>query len=182
MDNETFRNVLARLAAGCIAAAGAMATQPAGGAESPSAIAALHPGSDGYVDLGFDRLASFDYVTPDEAAQANDETVLKKDQIPGQIHELNHARVALRGFMMPITMVGGVATEFLIMANQSACCYGLVPKMNQWVEVRVSKGVAPIMDRVVTMYGTLKVGEVRESGYLVSIYQMDGERMVGPAN
>jgi hypothetical protein len=38
------------------------------------------------------------------------------------------------------------------------------------------------MDRIVTMYGVLKVGEVRENGYLVAIYEMEGERLVGPAD
>src|SRR5262249_33512148 len=104
------------------------------------------------------------------------------DQIPADIRSLNQRKVALKGFMMPITMVGQVATEFLVMRDQSACCYGVVPKMNYWADVRMPKGVAPIMDRVITVYGTLKVGEVREGGFLVAIYEMDGERIVGPSN
>jgi hypothetical protein len=65
------------------------------------------------------------------------------------------------------------------MRDQSTCCYGVVPKMNQWVGVHMPMGVRTIMDRVVTVYGTLKVGEVRENAYLVAIYEMDGERLVG---
>jgi hypothetical protein len=37
------------------------------------------------------------------------------------------------------------------------------------------------MDQAVTMQGKLKVGAIRENGYLVGIYQMDGESMAGPA-
>jgi hypothetical protein len=134
---------------------------------------------DGYIDLGFDKLGAFEYDTPDEIAQAG-AGGSKKNQIPGEILGLNGAKVALKGFMMPLTMVGGVATEFLIMRDQSACCYGVVPKMNYWADVRMPKGVRPIMDRIVTVYGTLKVGEVMENGYLVAIYEMEGERLVGP--
>ena len=42
------------------------------------------------------------------------------------------------------------------------------------------KGVKPVMDQAITMQGTLKVGAIRENGYLVGIYQMDGEKMDGP--
>jgi len=136
---------------------------------------------DGYRELGFDKLGSFLYDTPDEIAQAPT-SAPKANQIPPEILSLNNTRVALKGFMMPLTVVGGVATEFLIMRDQSACCYGVVPKMNYWVDVHVAKGIKPIMDRIVTMYGVLKVGEVRENGYLVAIYEMEGERLVGPAD
>jgi hypothetical protein len=36
------------------------------------------------------------------------------------------------------------------------------------------------MDVPVTIFGTLKVGEVLENSYLVGIYEMDGERLDGP--
>ena len=42
------------------------------------------------------------------------------------------------------------------------------------------KGVKPMMDQPVTLYGTLHVGEMRENGYLVGIYSMDAEKMIGP--
>jgi hypothetical protein len=93
---------------------------------------------------------------------------------------MNHARVALKGFMLPLTSNGALTTEFLIMRDRSACCYGVVPSMNQWVDVHMAKGAKTIMDQIVTVYGTLKVGEVREGGYLVAIYEMDGERLVAP--
>ena len=72
-------------------------------------------------------------------------------------------------------------TELLIMRDQSMCCYGTVPRINEWVSVRMtSKGVKPVMDQAVTLQGTLKVGAIRENGYLVGIYQMDGEKMDSP--
>jgi hypothetical protein len=136
---------------------------------------------DGYVELGFDRLASFEYETPDEIAQAKGASGPPKNQIPAEIRALNLVRVALKGFMLPLTTEGSVVTEFLIMRDQSTCCFGVVPRMNYWVDVHMPKGVKAIMDRVVTVYGKLKVGEERENGYLFAIYQMDGERLVGPA-
>jgi hypothetical protein len=59
------------------------------------------------------------------------------------------------------------------------CCYGNVPKITEWVSVKTkSKGIKPIMDQPVSIEGTLHVGAMRENGYLVGIYQMDGEKMV----
>jgi hypothetical protein len=64
------------------------------------------------------------------------------------------------------------------MKDQSMCCYGTVPKITEWVSVKTAgKGVKPIMDQAVNVQGTLKVGAMRENGYLVGIYEMDGERL-----
>jgi hypothetical protein len=94
---------------------------------------------------------------------------------------LDNKSVALKGFMLPLKVEGGLVTELLIMRDQSMCCYGAVPKINEWVSVKMtSKGVKPIMDQPITMFGTLRVGEMRENGYLVGIYQLDGEKMAGP--
>ena len=69
-------------------------------------------------------------------------------------------------------------TELLIMKDQSMCCYGAVPKIHEWVSVKMSgKGVKPVMDQPVTLQGKLHVGEMRENGYLTGIYRLEGERM-----
>ena len=85
--------------------------------------------------------------------------------------------------MLPLKVEEGLVTEMLIMRDQSMCCYGTVPKINEWVSVKMEgKGVKPVMDQAVTMFGRLKVGEIREYGYLVGIYEMDGDRMDGPTD
>ncbi|HMO65020.1 MAG TPA: hypothetical protein PKE47_07335, partial [Verrucomicrobiota bacterium] len=83
-----------------------------------------------------------------------------------------------KGFMLPLKVEKGLVTELLLMRDQSMCCYGVVPKINEWVSVKMTGGgVKPVMDTAVTLHGTLKVGEIFESGYLVGIYEMSGERM-----
>ena len=72
--------------------------------------------------------------------------------------------------MLPLKVEDSLVTEMLIMRDQSMCCFGSVPKINEWVSIRMTgKGVQPVMDE--------PVGEIRENGYLVGIYEMDGERM-----
>ena len=133
--------------------------------------------------VGFDKLSTFKYEVPDDvttnapAAGAKD----SDDQIPAAVKAYHGKRVALKGFMLPLKVEGGLVTELLIMRDQSMCCYGSVPKINEWVSVKMtSKGVKPVMDQAVTLSGTLKVGAIRENGYLVGIYQMDGEKLAGP--
>ena len=139
---------------------------------------------DGFMQVGFEKLASFNYDVPDgpvEAKEGEKVTPLKPNQIPQAVSTLNNKKIALQGFMLPLKVENGLITEMLIMRDQSMCCYGTVPKINEWVSVKMTgKGVKPIMDQAVTVYGTLKVGEMLENGYLVGIYQLDGERMAGP--
>lgn len=129
--------------------------------------------------VGFDQLSAFKYEVPEETA---DNPLAKETdpdtQIPDTIKAYSGKRVSLKGFMLPLKVEQGLVTELLIMRDQSMCCFGTVPRINEWVSVKMTgKGVKPVMDQAVTMVGTLKVGAIRENGYLVGIYQMDGERM-----
>ncbi|MEY4200770.1 MAG: hypothetical protein RLZZ265_2510 [Verrucomicrobiota bacterium] len=165
-----------------------LAPPPTNAAPTTAESKAPAPGAvqkDGdFLIVGFDRLASFNYDVPDEAPVGTNKTVkveAPKEQIPPAVKAFDKQRVALKGFMLPLKVEGGLITELLIMRDQSMCCYGTVPKINEWVSVKMTgKGVKPIMDQAVTLYGKLHVGEIRENGYLVGIYQMDGERIAGP--
>ena len=159
---------------------------PAAPSKSPSAetsASGVDAKSEGQLVVGFDKLSGFKYEVPDENPEspfANG----KKDpdtQIPDTIKAFSGKRVSLKGFMLPLKVEQGLVTELLIMRDQSMCCFGTVPKINEWVSVRMTgKGIKPVMDQAVSLVGTLKVGAIRENGYLVGIYQMDGERMDGP--
>lgn len=138
-----------------------------------------------YQTVGFDKLAGFNFEISEnllnpQTNQTSTATVTN-DQIPTAVRELDKKRIALTGFMLPLKVEGGAVTELLIMKDQSMCCYGVVPKINEWVSVKmVGSGIKPVMDQPVTLFGTLHVGEMRENGYLVGIYNLDGESMSGP--
>jgi len=145
---------------------------------SPSATQAVQ--QDGYVAVGFDKLSGYNIEVSDEllGPQTNKVTVTADAQIPKEVKELSNKKVSVRGFMLPLKVEGGLVTELLIMKDQSMCCYGTTPRINEWVSVKMTKGgIKPLMDEPVTLMGTLKVGETRENGYLVGIYAMDGEKM-----
>lgn len=156
---------------------------PVVAAVAPSTNPVQAEKADGYVSITFDKLAAFNFDMPDESKgpQKADDAAKTGGQIPSDIRALNNKRIALKGFMLPLKVEGGLITEMLIMRNQSMCCYGSTPRINEWVNVKMSgKGVKPIMDQVITLFGTIKVGEIRENGYLVGIYDMVGDKMAGP--
>ena len=143
------------------------------------------PSPGGYLDVGFEKLSGYEVELSDDllAPSTNSAAVTAKveAQIPEPVKKLDQKPVALSGFMLPLKVEGGLVTEMLIMKDQSMCCYGVQPKINEWVSVRMIKdGVKPVMDQPVKLYGKLRVGEMRENGYLVGIYALDGERMQPP--
>jgi len=164
-------------------------TAKAGNPEEPVGVMSTQedntPLLPGFLPVSFEKLASFNYEMPEDftAPVADEEGVIYKEQIPEAIHALNQKAISLKGFMLPLKVEQGLVTEMLIMRDQSMCCYGTVPKINEWVSVRMTEeGVKPVMDDPVTIHGTLKVGEVLENGYLVGIYEMDGQQMTSNRN
>jgi hypothetical protein len=128
---------------------------------------------DGYLKMGFDRLASFPFVGDGSTVSV----AASEAQIPADIKKLTGRKVVVTGFMLPVKMGGNdeFTTEFLLMRSQLLCCYGIAPKANEWILVEMPQGTKPIMDVPTSFHGTLHVGAMFESGYLTGIYSLDGE-------
>jgi hypothetical protein len=131
---------------------------------------------------GFDKLAGFPFKVSDDMiigtgdTQANSREIAT--QIPSSVKALNEKEVSITGFMLPTKVDDGKATEFLLLKNQSMCCYGLTPNLNEYVSVRLTgQGVKPVMDRLITVSGKLHVGEMRQSRLLVGLYQLEGDKV-----
>lgn len=131
----------------------------------------------GYLRLGFDRLASYRFVTPKYDPASGESQGGGEEQIPETVKAWNGRKAIVTGFMLPVKMEGPLVTEFLLVKDAMMCCYGVVPNMNEWVVVRMPKGVRPLMDVPVDFHGVLKVGAMFENGYLVGIYLLEGEKM-----
>lgn len=146
----------------------------------PAAPAAVPvPKKEGdYEVVGFDRLSSFNFATPEYGPDGKTVAEQKPDQIPAEIKALDAQKVAVAGFMLPVKMEEGLVKEFLLVKDPMACCYGMMPKVNEWIVVKMTgKGVQPLMDVPLTFYGKLRVGEMFENGYLTGIYLLEGEKM-----
>lgn len=133
------------------------------------------------VMVSFEQLASFEYTMPEPQVDGPLDEPVEGGHIPEPIQALNGRLVGLQGFMLPTRLEGGLTTEFLLMRDQSMCCFGVIPQINEWVAVIMQgRGVRPLMDQAVTVFGRLHVGESYENGVLVGIYRMDGEDLAGP--
>jgi hypothetical protein len=135
---------------------------------------------------GFDKLSAFTFKVSDDMvlgmADAVSTSLDISSQIPASVKALNHKNVTITGFMMPTKVDDGNATEFLLLKNQGLCCYGTAPAMNEYVAVRMAgKGVKPVMDRLITVTGQLRVGEIRENHLLIGIYRLDADKCDLPA-
>lgn len=131
----------------------------------------------GYLKLGFDRLSSFKFIAPEYDPLANPKAVppTGEEQIPPAVKSWSGKKAIVTGFMLPTKLENGKAVEFLLMANQMACCYGVVPNMNDWVIVRIPKGVPITQDVPIAFRGMFKVNATFESGYMTGIYQLEAE-------
>lgn len=127
--------------------------------------------------VGFDRLAGYNYEA--RAAELTSSGATNSSAIPQPILALNGQEVAIRGFMLPLRFEGGLVTELLLMRDQSMCCFGVVPNINDWVAVTLPlPGVKAILDQPVVLFGTLEVGEEFDQEILSSIYRMRGKEML----
>lgn len=160
---------------GSVAAPAAATGRPTAGTTEPASGEVM---LDGHLSVGFDRLAGFTFEMPTQPLPTNAGPESLAGRIPPAIEALNGKPVALKGFMLPLKIENGLVAEMLIMRDQSMCCFGVVPKINEWVSVKmVTRGVKPVMDQPVTVFGKLRVGVMVENGYVVAIYALEGESL-----
>jgi hypothetical protein len=174
---QTLRRIILGSAALVLATLTVRATDSA--AAKPATVAATPQQENGYLKLGFDQLASYTFTPPsfDPTANPNAKPPSGEEQIPTTVKSWNGKKAIITGYMVPVKMEKGLVTEFLLMRNQMACCFGGVPNMNEWVVVKMKKGVTPLMDVPVQFFGELKVGAMFENGYMTGLYELEGEKM-----
>lgn len=138
----------------------------------------------GYLPISFGLLAGFEFHLRPEVVQspsALPETDPGLSQVPPEVRALHTRKVAISGFLLPMLMDEGRAVEFLLMRDQTLCCFGRVPRINEWINVRASgRGAQPRMDVPLTVCGTFRVSAQREGGTLIGLYQMEAEKIIEP--
>ena len=177
-------NALAVLSSSIAAGSAGVALRPKlAAADSNSLPAMIEQDGKKYLNLTFAKLASFPFKVTPEEADANDNPRIASQetraQVPDWVKAFSEKPAAVTGFMLPVRVEEGLTSDFLLLRNQSACCYGIMPRVNEWVIVRMAgKGVKPVVDVPVTALGTFHVGEMRENGQLVGIYMLDCDRLL----
>lgn len=136
-----------------------------------------------WTKVTFSALGGYKYEIPDpdEIRKSANPTKAPKDQIPAKLRELDGSPTLLVGFMVPIEITReGKVKSFALTQNQTFCCFGVPPAMNEWVMVTMDEGTTAdyIMDLPVAAYGVLSVGEEIEDGYVLSMYRMKSSEVI----
>lgn len=122
------------------------------------ALLATAPGEP--LQVGFAKLAGFDF----------------KDgmTLPKEVTDLDTKEVTIRGFMQREVPGSSAVNQFLLI-NDACGCNG-TPKLNEIVFCTLPDGVTmDIKPGVVSVTGKFYVGEEKEDGVVVMLYQMDAD-------
>lgn len=112
------------------------------------------------ISVGFGKLAGFDYT--------------EGMTLPTEVSDLDEKVVTVRGFMRREVPGSGPMNAFLLV-NDACGCTG-TPKMNEIVFCTLPDGVTTDEKTgLVTVTGKLYVGEEKEEGVVVMLYQMDAD-------
>ncbi|MBM4382364.1 MAG: DUF3299 domain-containing protein [Deltaproteobacteria bacterium] len=98
--------------------------------------------------------------------------------LPADVKALDGKSVALRGFVIPTWVEAGGVREFVLAAkNEIGCCFGDGLTINQLVVVSVPETKKLRLEpyRLMTVLGTLAVGEERSGEMLLSLYRMTAD-------
>ncbi len=134
--------------------------ETAGEPEKPAAIGRVR--KDGVREIAFLDLA-LEGLDPDEVI----DSLLFPDDFPEQlvpqpILDLDGQRIAVTGYMIPGRIKkGGIVHDFLLVRDLLACCFGGMPKPDEWIDVVMAEGHDAEYHRYVplTVTGTFSVGQ-----------------------
>lgn len=130
-----------------------------------------------YQPVSFETLAAYPIkvewlVNPTNSSL---DSVRRDGEIPAAVKAFDGRKVELQGYMKPLQQDGGGVKEFLLMRNHGLCCQTNVPRINEWVHVRMEGPSLPFAhDRQFTVRGELAVGEKLGAGNVVSVYRLKG--------
>ena len=134
-----------------------------------------------YSKVNFDALAGFAAETPDISdMQAGRQGKRPATLVPPAIRSLDGHKVAVAGFMIPLISERDQVLCFILAQSRMTCCYGMVPKLNQWIYVTMGQGKSAqqLMDVPVTVFGTIGVGpKYDEENKGWCLYRMTGDKV-----
>ena len=97
------------------------------------------------------------------------------EEIPPEIQAWNGKQVQIHGYMNPTRFTKEGVAEFMLTAFPGACCFASIPRLNEWVVVRMPEGqstdyayYAPI-----AVQGVLEVGEEVVDDVVQSLFRLE---------
>lgn len=133
--------------------------------------------------VSFEDLASFWYEPPDTKEVLKNPELKRDDQFPAAIRAQDGKKVTIEGYVTPISIQKGRVTSFILGRYVANCCWGVMPEVNEWVDVTMpeGEGLEFIPYGTVLVTGSFEVGEIfDEYGYVRSVYRMKAESVLEP--
>ena len=129
-----------------------------------------------YEWLEFTFLTSFEY--PDLVELDAEEA---PPEVPEDVTELDGEMIAIEGFMNPLAFDREGVSQFALVNDPLNCCFGATPNMNHWIDVTLPEGERTAFYSLdpVAVYGKLEVGEAYEDGFVVSLFRMRADHVIG---
>ena len=128
--------------------------------------------------VGWDVLAGFEYELPEmdvlNAIQDSGDPGDLEARFPLEVLAVESRYVELEGYMVPYEYDEEGIYSFTLVRDQAMCCFGGAFRTNHFVEaVMANDGRAEPADlEPIIVIGTIEVGEVVDSGYVLSVYRM----------
>lgn len=99
--------------------------------------------------------------------------------LPENLRAAVGREVQIAGYMLPLVVENGRASQLLLLRNTLACCYGQSPAANEYLVVKTPPPGLPVtMDVPVAVRGRLRVEPVMLGGLLVEYFHLDEAALV----
>jgi hypothetical protein len=136
-----------------------------------------------FFKVAFSQLGGYDFdlPMPKTLREAEDPVGLLAERIPESIRKLDQEPIVVIGFMVPVEITReGKLKSFALTQNQAFCCYGIPPKINEWIMVTCADAIEvdTRLDVPVACYGSLEVGGEVDDGYVLGIYRMEATEVI----
>ena len=127
---------------------------------------------DGYREVKFELLTGYDYEWSPTTGKTPGAD--QSESIPAAVRALDGTKVSIVGYMTPIDFDKDGVKSFLLTNYPGGCCFGMVPRLNEWVEVELEgeRRVEYSYFDPIVMRGVLQVGEARSGEVVTSLYRM----------
>lgn len=145
----------------------------------PADFSRVDPIEDGVIQLGWDKLSGFKFDVYEVYSETNAGRALIRsdDTIPAPMKAYDGRAVSITGFVLPLRTKKGLVTEFLLLRDQGACCFGARAQINHFIRVKYGAGFEHTIATPLKVSGNLQVGEVFIQGYLTGIYGLDARKV-----
>lgn len=93
-------------------------------------------------------------------------------ELPAEVKALDGKNVMAWGYLLYLE-----DDQFLLVQSLWSCCFGRPPDLHEAIVVRADPSNRRYEGRGVRVYGRFEAGEMREDGYVTSLYRLDAQHL-----